>query len=75
MSLIIYNTYSGNNRKTFTDLVQTTTNLTFYEEIEAIPTGLSSEFYQHYLHDFIRNLVLPIDDSCIDSIYEVRRKL
>ena len=41
------------------------------KHIEKLPSELSSLFYGHYVHDFVRNLVLHFNEGAIDSVYEV----
>ena len=74
-SLLQYTKYLDKLKKTFTELLSTAANLTFYEHVEAVPLEDSQQLYQYYLHDYIRNLVLPFDETCMDSVYEVREKL
>ena len=57
--------------KTFRDLVDAASSLSFYDCIDCISLELSSKFYDYYIHDFIRNLGLPFSDEHIESVYEV----
>lgn len=70
-SVIIF--ISGDKTKTFADFVSAASDLTFYESIQAVPPEYSQEFYEYYLYDYVRNLVLPFNEAQLDNVYEVRK--
>lgn len=45
----------------------------FVKHIEAASQSIddSLALYQYYLHDFIRNLILPFEEEYIESVYTV----
>ena len=70
--VIMYNFITEDKKKAFGDLVAASITQAFVKHIEKLPSELSSLFYDHYIHDFVRNLVLPFNEEAIDSVYEVK---
>ena len=70
----MYNVYFiiGDKKKAFGDLVNASNTRAFVKHIERLPLEQTFTFYDHYLHDFVRSLVLPFNEEAIDSVYEVK---
>lgn len=68
--------FTGDTAKSFVELVEAAKDQAFVKHIETVSQSAddSLAFYQYYMHDFIRNLILPFDKESIESVYNVSIK-